>query len=1151
MKRRLSAPLAALLLSSVLASSLFAAEKAVKVWEEPVTIPTYLIGPPDPNPRFYTGTGSQGAQHRIYPYPAYDNLTAEKADKAYKMVYLENQYIKVGVLPESGGKIFEAIDKTNGYNFFYRQHVIKPALISLLGAWISGGVEWDIPHHHRATSFLPVQYTIESHPDGSQTVWVGELELRDRMRWSVGLTLRPGSTCLEASFRMVNRTPLPTSMLCFSNVAVHVDDTYQVIFPPSTQHVTYHGKRSFTTWPIATTMFNNTDFSAGVDVSWYKSHINANSMFAWNYQDDFFAGYDHGKNAGTMSIADHHVAPGKKFWTWGSGPNGHLQDTLLTDNDGPYIELMVGAYSDNQPDYTWLAPYETRTWTQVWYPFRDIDGMKNANTDAAVNLEVKEGKAKVGFYATADHPAATITVRLKDKVLLQEQTAINPGHSYVKEIALPSGADEHDLRVSLTAEGRELIAYTPMKLEPEAMPKPVTDTPRPEQIKTNEELYLAGLRIEQFHAPGAAPDPYWQEALKRDPGDIRVNTALGIDCIKAARYADAEKYLRKALERATAQYTSPKDGEPYYYLALALQGQGKREEAFTQFYHATWSGAWCSPAYFGLAQIASARGDQTAAMEYVERAISANANNIRALGLKAALLRHAGKQAEALAAAEAIGKIDPLDVPAMAERWLAEPNDAHAGMLAATLQAHPATGLETAVGYMNAGLWRDATAILTPITGAGKNSNVSPLVYYTLAYCARQMEQPAKATEYYRLAMQASTELVFPFQREMIDVLEQAMQDNPSDARAPYYLGNLLYDWQPERAVTLWEKSASLGADFSAVYATLATAYARQAATREKVQPMLEKAVQFGGNATAFYELDRLNEEAGMAPDKRLALLEAHQSEINRDEVIAREVNLRIFAGKYDEAINQMRGRFFRAWEGGGRFSVGDAWINAHLLRGQQRLAAKQYQEALADFQAALQFPSTLQEAIGDITSRKGEVAYWSGNAYEAMGQMDKAQQSWREATEASIGQPARGVGRGRGSGPGIATTGPATAPADGTPAPAGRRGRPAMGGLGAGVHVTQAAIYYQAMAFQKLGQETQAQAAFKRLTATPAADPVATGRNLSAAQRVSLGDAHYVLGLGALGDKNKEKAKAEFQAALQASPDHLAAKTALAGLGQ
>ena len=646
-------------------SRALAADSSVQVYEQPVVIPTYLIGPPDPNPRFYSGGNSQGAQHRIYPYPAYDNLTTEKIDKTYTMVYLENEYIKIGILPEIGGKVFEAIDKTNGYNFIYRQHVIKPALISLLGAWISGGIEWDVPHHHRATSFLPVQYTIENNADQSKTVWVGELELRDRMRWAVGLTLHPGRSYLEAKFRMINRTPLPTSMLCFSNVAVSVNDAYQVIFPPSTQHVTYHGKRDFTTWPIATTRFNNTDFTAGVDVSWYKNHHSAMSMFAWNYQDDFLAGYDHGKNVGTMAIADHNVVPGKKFFTWGNGPGGLGENTLLTDNDGPYIELMVGAYSDNQPDYSWLAPFETREWTQYWYPFRDIDGVKNANIDAAVNLQVNDDKATVGFYTTAQHSNATIALKLKDRVLLEEPVEIGPAKSYVKQIALPAGADEHDLRASLWADGRELVAYSPVKLPPEAMPRPVTNPPTPDQIKTNEELYLTGLRIEQFHAPGALPDPYWNEALGRDPGDVRVNTAMGIDAIKAGRFTDAENYLRTALARSTDRYTTPMDGDAFYYLGLALKDQGRNDEAFAQFYKSAWSAAWRAPGYFELAEIASERGDIDAALAYLDRSLEANALNVRALALQSTLLRSRNRKDESATAAASLEKVDPLDVGAM------------------------------------------------------------------------------------------------------------------------------------------------------------------------------------------------------------------------------------------------------------------------------------------------------------------------------------------------------------------------------------------------------------------------------------------------------------------------------------------------------
>ncbi len=765
---------------------LAAGDSTVKVWEADLVIPTYTVGPPEINPMFYFGRASQGAEGRIYPYPLYDKLTGKKADKTYKIVYLENEYLKIGILPEIGGRIFEGLDKTNNYNFIYRQHVIKPALIGLIGAWISGGVEWNIPHHHRASTFIPVQYRLEENADGAKTVWVGELELRHRMRWAVGYTLRPGKSYLETSIRIVNRTPVANSILCFANVAVHVNENYQVIFPPSTQYVTHHAKREFSTWPIATTRYGGYDFSKGVDVSWYKNHISANSMFAWNYEDDFFAGYDHGREAGIMSVADHHIVPGKKLWTWGNGPRGRMWDKILTDDDGPYIELMVGAYSDNQPDYSWMQPYDVKSFKQYWYPFRDIGGVKNANLDAAVNLEVtKDGIAKLGFYTTSAHPKAAISLKAGEKVLLQEQAEINPANPYLKQVSLPAGLDEHDLRASLSVDGKELVAYSPVRLKSEAMPEPVEPPPPPEKIKTNEELYLTGLRIEQFHNPALEPDPYWEEALRRDPGDVRVNTALGIAYIKRGKFEEAQQHLRKAIQRPTAQFTSPKDVEPFYYLGVALKAQGKNDEAFDFFYKAAWSQAWKAAAYYSLAEIACQRGDMPAALDFVDRSLEANALNIRALSLKAAVLRHMGRTKDASDVLEsATRKTDPLDVRAMAERWLALATPEAHKVLLATLKDYPATGLETAAEYANAGFWQDATAVLLEMVAAAPDkSTISPMVYYYLGYFADKLGQQEKALEYYRLAEKMPPDYVFPFQWEAIQVLQEAIKANPRDAR--------------------------------------------------------------------------------------------------------------------------------------------------------------------------------------------------------------------------------------------------------------------------------------------------------------------------------------------------------------------------------
>lgn len=539
---------------------------------------------------------------------------------------------------------------------------------------------------------MPVQHRIEENADGSKTVWVGELEVRHRMRWAVGYTLHPGKSYLEISVRIVNRTPVEQTMLCFANAAVHTNEHYQVIFPPSTQFGTHHHKRQFTHWPIATGRYGGGDFSAGVDISWYKNHISANSVFAWNYEEDFLAGYDHGKQAGTMSIANHHLVPGKKFWTWGNGPRGRMWDKILTDEDGPYIELMVGSYSDNQPDYSWLGPYETRAFKNYWYPFRDIAGVKNANLRAAVNLEIEKSVAKFGFCTTERHERARVLFTLADDVLLDDTVAIDPAHPYTRQIALPDGVREMDIRVSLSAQGKTLVAYTPVRREEQPMPPEFTSPAEPNQIKTVEELYLTGLRIEQFHSPSLDPEPYWYEALRRDPGDTRVNTALGIKAFRKARYEQSKAYLAKALDRLTHGHTTPKEAEARYYLGAVLKAEGETGAAYDVLYQATWSAAWRGPAYYGLAEINSLRREFARGLEHVERAIEVDALNLRAQNLKAAILRHLNRKNEALAVLKvAAHRADPLDARSLAEQWLITRDVKTAQRLGETLNSHSAT----------------------------------------------------------------------------------------------------------------------------------------------------------------------------------------------------------------------------------------------------------------------------------------------------------------------------------------------------------------------------------------------------------------------------------------------------------------------------
>lgn len=1112
MLRKNSFPLPTLLLVTILIGCSTAranTESAVRVWEEPLVIPTYQVGPPDPNPRFYAGRAYQGAQGRVYPYPMLDRLTDTREDKAYNAVYLENEYVRICVLPEIGGRIFAGLDKTNDYDFFYRQHVIKPALVGMLGAWISGGIEWNVPHHHRASAFMPVAHTLQADPDGSKTVWIGEIELRHRTKWLIGMTLHPGKSYLELTVKVFNRTPLATSFLYWANIAVHANEDYQVIFPPSTEYATYHGKNAFARWPISHEVYRGIDYSKGVDLSWWKNHPRPISFFAWNCQEDFLAGYDHGRQAGVVHVANHHLVPGKKLWEWSPGPQGRMWDKILTDADGPYVELMVGAYSDNQPDYSWLQPYEVKIIKEYWYPIRQLGDLKNANVNGAVSLQVRPNNtARIAFNTTSRHTNARVLLVAQDRPLCDVETDIAPDTPFFSELKLPALVNEEDLRLSLlSSTGDELIGYKPARPGGAPMPDVVTPPPPPEDIGTVEELYLTGLRLEQFYNPALEPYPYYEEALRRDPGDYRVNLALGILYLKRGLFERAADTFRTALTRATRGYTAPRDGEAYYYLGLALRGQGDWDGAYDALYRATWSHAFHTAAYYQLAEINCRRGDLSTALEHVNRSIATNAWNTKALNLKCAVLRHGGRLEEAAALAARVLALDPLDLWAAHELCLANrdskgeaQSDAAIDTLAGKLRDDVQHGLEIAVDYGNCGLWDEAINVLALLL-AGDTDEASrcPMVHYYMGYLWQAKGEPEKARGYYRSGAKMPPEYCFPHRLESINVLRAASKANPGDARAPYYLGNLLYDHQPRNAIREWEASRALDDTFATVHRNLGIAYTQVENDTRKGHTCLEKAIACDEeDPRLFYELDVLSEAVGISPTKRLEVLQRNHATIaDHNDALSREVVLLTQLGYYDEAIELMNTHHFRKWEGVG--NIHNTYLDTHLLRARRHCTAGRYREAVKDYEAALEYPENLEVARPYDGGRSCQVYFLMGEAYEAAGDAGNARRCYEEAAAAKL-----------------------------------------QGGW-------SERCYYQGLALRKVGEEERAGRIFdelvragkKRLEAGASMEFFAKfGEQLRRERRMA--NAHYLMALGYMGEGEKEQAKVECEKALELDANHL-----------
>ncbi|RYG43953.1 DUF5107 domain-containing protein, partial [bacterium] len=372
----------------------------VRVRREATVIPTYEPAAPDPNPMFLEKRVYQGSSGRVYPLPFIGRIAEEPVDRAWDAVFIENGLVEIMLLPEIGGRIHAGRDLTNGYDFFYRQSVIKPALVGLTGPWASGGVEFNWPQHHRPSTFMPTDVHVEHGDDGSITVWMGEHEPMDRTKGMHGVCLHPGRSVVELKVRLYNRTPYAQTFLWWSNIGVHVDEGFKSFFPPDAHVVADHAKRALSRYPLCDDHYYGVDYGArgreGVpveerpahfvpahsggdspeyapnDLSWYANIPVPTSYMCMGTKDEFVGGYDHFKRAGLLHIADRHIAPGKKQWTWGNHEFGYAWDRNLTDSDGPYIELMAGVYTDNQPDFSWIAPGETKTFSQFWYPYQAI-----------------------------------------------------------------------------------------------------------------------------------------------------------------------------------------------------------------------------------------------------------------------------------------------------------------------------------------------------------------------------------------------------------------------------------------------------------------------------------------------------------------------------------------------------------------------------------------------------------------------------------------------------------------------------------------------------------------------------------------------------------------------------------------------------------
>lgn len=966
----------------------------VKAWEGTLDLQTYpWIDDPHPSFAAYDG-------HIHYPYTRQDHLLKHTETRTYRALYLENEYLKVTCLPELGGRIHSVWDKTTDTEVFHTPGIIKPALIAMRGAWIAGGIEWNVgPQGHTVTIVSPVDAALVNNPDGSATLVVGNTEKMFRTRWTVRLTLHPGKAYLDETVRMFNPTDGTHTYYFWNNTAFPNLDGTRFIFPMSLG--SDHNGEEFFSWPV----------HQGKDMTWLRNYPTMSSVFAYDCDQDFFGAYDVNLDRGIVSHADHRLVQGKKAWTWGKDDFGVVSQMGLSDSgpiDAPYIEVQSGPLL-TQADYGFLQPHQEVAWREYWYAVHGLgDGFEFANRDIAVNTIRSGANLTLKVIATGDFPGARILLSQKGKTLLDQPARLSPA-APISVAVSEIGEGPVEIRVF---DGAELLLHyaSPLAIKPVSPPDLAGEAAWKKTLPESVQHFMDAELLNRENKPEAAKAAY-EAALAADPGHTGALNALAALLLERGDYPGAIARCQEAL-RIDAE-----SAHASYLLGAAQLASGDFEEAINSAY-ATVRGLALRAEGYSLAGRAYMNlGDYAAAADHFAqaRALAPENTRMRDWWLAARLANGENIAAE-VAPLRAVD--DPTNFVLNALWALADP--ANAGEAVARFEQHCGerlfTLIETVTFFTNLGRYGDAIAILERVKDG--SHFLGPLPIYYLAWCHAKDGNEAAGRALVELAAQMPHTYTLPSRPETRAVLAYARDIAPESANILTAAGCLeagLYHL--DGAVALWEAAAALpgatsiplrllgmdawkrandlpkAADFLRRAIDSATAEAEGDPDASEYKDYLPNGVYPEHNHQILYRDLALVLAANGQKPEAIALLESlSREEPARFDIVLWLAEAYNSESRFDDSLALLQNATFTNFEGSTR--PHDIFETALLGRGLAAYDAGNYEQALADFSEALTYPPYLEVGARYVLT-DAELRYWQGQCLAKLGRHEEAREAW------------------------------------------------------------------------------------------------------------------------------------------------------------
>ncbi|WP_322807199.1 DUF5107 domain-containing protein [Thermanaerothrix sp.] len=970
--------------------------RAVKVYEDTLELPTYLIKGENPNPVFR----SQYGVALIYPYTLLDHIDSRPTLKTYRALVLENAYLRVTVIPDLGGRVYSVFDKVSQAEVFYKNHVVKFSPLAIRGAFFSGGIEFSFPVAHAPTTADPVNWSIRQNADESASISFGGIEHLSRMKWMVTLTLFPDRCALAQDVTLTNPYFLPGRYHYWTNASLDADDQTEFIYP-------FRRARSYefsgsAPWPMARLDLIRDDpglpgmegtpkwpvdiMHDPLNLRWQKNILTHLSVFGRDITWNFFGAWQHSKNRGYVHCADPRFVAGMKLWSWGNAPIGIVNQSALTDDGSLYAETQCGAL-ETQLDFDFLSPFATKSWREWWVPLRGINGVSCANEDVAVNIRLMPTHSDpytyqlvLGVCPARAFPGVEIILRTPNQTLIAEKRDIAPEHpaQMSREVDTRGIADNPLIVQIFDAQGKVLLDYVfDRKPSRRAQEEEASKTFAP----TKRSYYEQGLYYEKLDQRDHAIT-YYRKALEENPNHPLANLRLGLLYVRAADFQRASRHLQTALSNAV--------DDARYFLGFIATQQNHIDEAFDQFRSLPAASDLYVPAHVNIAGLLIRQNRLDEAITTVTRVLEAKPEVAVLHVLLGTLYRKAGHPTKA---AEVLGRavqMDPLNHAALWELGLITGDAQYHQTLTRLLSDDRQYILDLAGYYIGFGCYKDALQVLERF----KALYPYPMLGYLGYWINHALGREAQAQEWYQWARDCKPDLCFPSRLEEILALLTAIEHHPDDFKAHYYLGNFLYARQRyDEAIQCWEKAAQGMGDFDVLYRNLGWAMWKYKEDPLRAVEYFERALAINPlNQDLYLHLDDLYKLLGRQADRRKLLERIEALPDLREDVRKRRVLMLVELGEEDKALYIMQNETFVPLEMDQTFH--DVYVQALLQRAEKHLQAGRPEQAIEDYQKALEYPVNL--GVGQPPDLKqAQIYYLLGLAYERIGRYQDALDAW------------------------------------------------------------------------------------------------------------------------------------------------------------